>query len=72
MAWWQIALAAWGLGAFAAFPLAFEYSLRLDADDGRQLRAPAVLVVAIMAASWPAAWLALVVYAAAGVGVRRG
>jgi hypothetical protein len=73
MAWWQIALAAWGLGAFATFPLAFEFCQLVGKEDRQPLPGPwAVVACALMAAVWPIAWLTLLIYAAARLAVRHG
>lgn len=63
MNWWQIGLAIWGIGAFAAFPSLYEFND--SAVDG--LNAPPWWAIVLLTVAgvlrWPAAWLSLIAYA---------
>jgi len=58
---WQLILAGWAVGAFAAFPSLLEF-MDLPVDGFEPPSPWVVILTAVVAAVlWPVAWLALIV-----------
>lgn len=58
-------LAAWAVGAFAAFPAAYETMARTE-EEGSLSTWAAIGTAVVAAALWPAAWIFLLAFALRG------
>lgn len=70
--WWQLALAVWGVGSVAAFPLALEFNDGLTDDEGAKVPGWVEGGLSILfAMAWPFAWVSLIAWTLGKV-ARRG